>query len=190
MKNKILSLSILAAVLAAIFYFLNSTLNLLGYAVSKGIIALNSNQFIDFIMQNYRTFSMVFISILILSSLIIYSSFIWISKKRNSKILLISSILILLAVFITLASSLPFLVHSNLIRAFPIPLAKLESYLGIFFFLFGLSLIFSKLPNKTVKLLGTLYIIESIVLLSTLFLPIRLTEFTIAIRITEAFFFA
>lgn len=189
MKKGILSLSVFAAILAAFVYFLNSVLHLIGYAISNKMIQSSSNALIEFIFNNYKTLNILFLSILILTSVVIYISFIYISKKSNSKLLMASSILIFISTFIFLLLSLLSVLKYNLPSILSSNYYKIESYSWILFFLFGIALLISKLNTNFSKILGTFYILESLILLSAIFLPVRLAEFTIAIRIIEAFFF-
>lgn len=189
MKKSILSLSVFAAVLGAFIYFLNSILHLIGYAISNNLVQNSSNALIGFMSDNYKTLNILFFSILILTCLFIYISFFYVSKKSNSKFLMVSSVLILASTFIFLISSLLSALGYSLPSFLASNYYKFESYSGIFFLLFGISLICSRLNNKFSKLLGVFYILESLILISTLLLPIKLAEFTIVIRITEAFFF-
>jgi len=189
MKKSILSLSVFAAVLGAFIYFLNSVLHLIGYAISNNLVQSSSNALIGFMSDNYKTLNILFLTILILTCLFIYISFFYISKKSNSKFLMVSSILLLISTFIFLLLSLLSVLGYSLPSFLASNYYKIESYSGILFFLFGLALLISKLNLKFSKILGTFYILESLVLISAIFLPVRLAEFTIAIRITESFLF-
>lgn len=189
MNGKILRISVIAAILAGIFYFFNSTLNLLGYALSNGFVTAESNKIIETIVNNYRALNVTFISILLLACVTIYLSFIHISKNTKSKFLMISSILMLASSFIFLFFSLLTVLNYQLPASISMNYYKIENYSGILFLFFGITLLISKLDSQLSKVLGAFYIIESIILMGAIFLPIKLAEFTVALRVLEAFFF-
>jgi len=185
----------ISAIIAAITFFINSVIQLIGYGLSTKAIPQDLSgalgKIISFIGLNFKSILSITSIITIITTTIIYFGFIYLSKKTKSKSLKIFSWIILIVNFLVLMLTLSIYSFPTIYSSLGISLGVGETTLGIIGILFGISLILWKNEKRYLsKSIGIFYILEGIILISTFFLPIRLADFTIAIRILEAMLFS
>ncbi len=166
-------------------------INLLGFAVSAQALPTSAIPqsilpTITKILENFTLISrLLILAEAILGALILFT-FERIGSKKKDKILRLSAILLLLATLLPAVSTLFSL--NNL----PFPLSEkiLSLVTGILTLFLGIALLRVKANWEVIaSALGLLTILQSIVLLSTFYLPVRLLEFSIPIALIEAVFF-
>jgi hypothetical protein len=187
-------ISLIAAILSAIIFFLYSVVQLLNYALSQGMINTDSagsfSQLIQFLSSNFKPIIIFLIIALISATSLIYVSFILLSKKMPSKLLKISSCIILTINLTALMLTLLVYTSPAAYSRINFSVNKAEAVLGIAAILFGISFVgLKKLKSPILSSLGILFISQGTVLLTSPFLPIRIVDFTIAINVLEAVFF-
>lgn len=195
MNQRFLNIAKWAAIISAISFLLYSIIQLIGYGISTGAITETSagslSKIILIISQNFKNIVCIILFVLLITSSIIYFGFILLSKKTNSKSLKIASSAILIINFLTLTLTLSIYALPDFYSTIGIKINTAQIFSGSIALLFGISLIFWKNKLSILsKAIGTFYILEGIIILTTLFIPVRLAEFTIAMRILEAFLFA
>jgi|SRR3989344_1654643 len=195
MKNKFLVFISIAAIIAAVIFFIYSIIQLLGLGLSVGRIpkTLPNNiiQIINFIALNFKKIISTLLIINLILTSIIYIGFIYLSKKTNSRSIKIASYVMLISNFLVFLLTLLIYNQSEIISIFNLKLNILDGTFGIINILFGILLItWKNKKSYLTKSIGILYILQGIVLITTFLTPLRLAEFTIAIRVLEAVFFS
>jgi hypothetical protein len=184
--EKISSFIRIAAIVSAIFFFIYSLVQLAGYGISTGAIPN-----LIFLSSNFQSIVIILLIILLITSTIIYFGFITLSKEKEHKFPKASAYALTLINLMFFLLNILFYSSQEIFNVFGLNLNIVSAILGATNIWFGFSLIYWKNKNNPFsKSLGIFYVLQGIILLSTLWIPLRLAEFTIAIRILESFFFS
>ncbi|MBM3232887.1 hypothetical protein FJZ18_01840 [Candidatus Pacearchaeota archaeon] len=187
----ILKVGSVLSVIFAIVFFLHTILNLIGFAVTNQAITLESipeslKSSMTFILQNFTSVTRILIVLEAILMAFVLFAFERIAKVKRLTFLRVSASIFAIAVLLpALNILLPLLSLHIALNDKWIFLAT-----GIIGIIFGISL--SKIKSSwdmMSRSLGILYILQSIVIFSTFWIPIRLLEFSIAIAIVQAVLF-
>lgn len=171
-----------AAGLAALAFLAHSLLSLIGFALSRGAITMAAIP--PFILNNFATLVNTFQTISFICALAIYGGFIVLAKSARKPLLVAGSVLVLLI----LALPVTTIAFPALEGAISFKIKDTSTALA--FFLFGIALLSVRSRSSAlIASLSTLYFFQSIMLLSSLFIPVRIADVMIAIFILHVWFF-
>jgi hypothetical protein len=189
MKTKIITLAKWSAIIATIAFASYSIVQLIGFALSQNVLDSNIISSLSLIINNYKFLSLTSLSILILANIFIYSGFIYWSKKLNQKIPLIFATILLISSFLWFYLLLK-QINPSILNLSPFAINTTKIIFSSSLILFGISLLIKKENRSSILIaLSPLYILQGIVMLSSLATLIQIMDFTIAIKILEASFF-
>ena len=185
--KKFAFLASISAIISAIFFFVYSLIQLIVYGISTGAVSD-----ISFLSSNFQSIVIILLIIGLIASTIVYFGFIILSREKGHKFPKISSYAIIFVNLLFFLITILFYSSQEIFNILNLNLNIIGAMLGIVNVWFGCSLILWKNKNNYYlsKSLGVFYLLQGIILISTLVVPLRLAEFTIAIRILESFFFS
>lgn len=183
------------AILGAVVLFLNSILFLLGFAVSTGAIkaeTLNTlplSGVLLFVLKHFNLIAAFFAVIMLLVYFGVYFGFARFGAQLKNRSFQYASYFILISFLIS--SLLTLLLFFGVTSQSIDPLQKIVEFLTFTACIwFGISLLKIKHSfNVLLGILGVFYIVQGFAILSNLFLPIRIIDFSIAIMIALSFLF-
>ncbi|MBU4308303.1 MAG: hypothetical protein KJ566_00705 [Nanoarchaeota archaeon] len=168
-----------SAIIGAIIYVFYSTLNLIGFAINQKAIEPTINGIVLFFANNFNFLFCLFLILIFITNIVIYSGFIQWSSKKKQKASLIFSIVFLAFASLSIISTL-----------FSFSPTFFRVLLAISYVLFGISLLNVKQNRKTILLaLSCMYIVQGIFIILAFFTFSQLVELTVGIKILEAVFF-
>jgi len=191
-SKKFLKTAAISAIINAFLFFAYSLINLVMLAVQQNVISSSGNNLISFIVNNLGAVLLSVQLLLFLTAFLIYFAFANLSVNLKRYSLAYSayfSILCFFVFFLIILNS----IYSPHVLGFlsGIDLSQADALVGLSFLIFGV-LIFTirKSSGENIIIpLGILYILQGISLMASLNAPVRLVDFTIAIRILECVLF-
>lgn len=186
---KLFSISKISAIFSAVFLFLFSTIHLIYFGVYQNAIKKSDSKIIGFVVDNYKNLNIWLIVLLFFTFAIISIAYFFWTKRNNQDISKYLTILLFIAFIISTFSSLS--VYASSFNLVSISQNASKVILSSIQLLFATSLLLYQKNRKTALLsIAPMYIINSLFVFSTLFIPVQLLDLTIAIRIVESVFFS
>jgi len=177
-------ISAISAIFAGVLFFISSILNLLAFAIQNKVISPTANSSIKYITSNFSSLLFSATLFLFLFSLFIYLGYFKISKNKSFRL---AVYIVFAALIISSTTHLLSINSTELSNLNPIKTAHSNTILAISYIFLSITLIKIKSPILTA--LAVLYIIQALVWTSLNFIPVKIMDVTIAIRILEAVFF-
>lgn len=182
------------AVLAAVTEFVASTLHLIGYGISAGMVSERAAGDLAGVVRVLRVQLPAMIgvieAVLALSVGLVYTALARIAQDDGAALRTRLAQLMLLATLAIHALSALAVNSRAFVMALPFRTNVAHAVFGFLMIIFGAALISWRTNPSVLRApLGVFYVIEGVVLVSTWALPIRLVELTIAIRVVEAAWF-
>ncbi len=176
----------ITAIISAIFFFIYSVIQLIGYGISTGNISD-----VVFLSAHFQGIVQILLVIGIIASTIVYGGYAILSHEKKESFPKSSTYSLMIINFLVFIANFLFYSSQEIFNILNLNLGVMTSLLGVASIWFGCSLLIqrNKIPSFP-KSIGVLYTLQGLVFISTLVLPLMLAEFTIAIRITEYFFFS
>ena len=187
--KRFLRIAAISAIINAVIFFAYSVINLVMFAIQQKAISPSQNNIVAFLVSNLKPILTGTHLLIFLSALFIYASFIKLSFHAKVKPLPYSSYLVIFAMLVLFLAMLASIFSFSALQFLAnLGIQKIEAFVGLSFIIFGIALFSLKKSIKESLLsgIGILYMLQGISLISSLFLPLRLVDFTIAIRILEA----
>jgi hypothetical protein len=186
---KINKIALISSIIASISLLIYSTSKLINFAINQGAISRNESSLIKYIIDNYQNLNSALLIIILFSSIFIfiaYFNYFNENKQKIPKYILFA--LTLSFIFVTI-SQLSY--YNNFFDNFSIKLNTSYFIYSIISIIFSISFIFyKKNRSNSLMIISPLLIVNSLFLISSIYINILLLDLSIAIKIAEGVFFA
>jgi len=177
------------AIVGAITFFFFSTMQLIAFALSQKAIKITDSSIFSFISTHYKSLNLILILIILISTITIYLGFLSYTKKNKQPLTKYAVISILIATVIwaiaQYALFVPFFTSLHLTQKVGMIILALTQIL------FAVALLqYKENRKKALLALCPLFILQALVSLASIATLVQLADFTIAIFIIDAVFFA
>ena len=178
-----------SAIIAAFFFLIFSTLQLLAFAISQRAIQPSQSAILEFVVQNFKMLNLISVSFLLLANICIYFSFSKFFKQRNQKLTKYLSLILLLANVVWVLSVIG--VWFPALASVWLSQKTARILFALATILFGASiLVYKENRQHTLLALGPMCILQGLFSLLALVTIVQISELTLAINILQAAFFA